>query len=151
MLGKRPCNALTHKGLPCRASALPDGEYCLFHDPASQSEVTEGRRLGGLRRKREVITRGAYDLESLTTVQDIRRLLEIGMVDLLGLDNSIARVRALTQLALAAAKLLEVGELETRVMALEAAVQQRQLTGPSAFDQEAALEAEFQLIGEGDS
>src|SRR5688572_13822807 len=133
MLGNRSCKALTNKGLPCRAQALPEGEYCLFHDPSSQSEVTEGRRLGGIRRKREVITRGAYDVESLATVQDIRRLLDIATLDTLGLENSIPRNRTLIAATMAALKLLEVGELEERLRTLEAAVQQQRPTEHSAF------------------
>src|SRR5215207_1632010 len=137
MLGKRPCRARTNKGQPCRAIALPDGEYCLFHDPSSQSEVTEGRRLGGLRRKRELITKGAYEVEGLATVADIRRLVDIAVVDVLGLENSIARARALAQLAMVALKLLETGELEDRVRSLEAAVLQPRLPEHSLFEEEA--------------
>ena len=40
----------------------------------------------------------------------------------LGLENSIIRARVLISAALAAAKLLETGELEARIESLEAAV-----------------------------
>jgi hypothetical protein len=95
-----------------------------MHDPAQAEAVAEARRLGGLRRKREVTVAGAYDFACLTSVGDIRRLLDIAAFDVLGLENGVARIRAIIALSLAAAKLLEVGELEERITALEAAKHQ---------------------------
>jgi hypothetical protein len=92
-----------------------------MHDPANAEAVTEARRLGGIRRRREITVAGAYDFEGLTSVPDIRRLLDIAAYDVLGLDNGVARIRAIIALSLAASKLLEVGELEERIAALEAA------------------------------
>jgi hypothetical protein len=116
------------------------------HDPANAAEAAEALRLGGLRRKRELITQGAYEFESLTTVADIRRLLEIATVDTLGLENSmensIARNRTLIAATMAALKLLETGELEERVRSLEAAVLQPRPPERSLFEEE-AVEAEF--------
>ena len=66
--------------------------------------------------------RGAYEFNGLESVADIRRLLEIAALDVLGLENSIARARTLAYLAVAATKLLEVGELEARVAQLEMTV-----------------------------
>jgi hypothetical protein len=95
-----------------------------MHDPEHAEEVQEARRLGGLRRRREKVTSGAYDFEGLGSVEQIRRLLEIAALDTLGLENSVARSRTLAYLAQVALKALEVGELEDRVRALE------QLLGP---------------------
>ena len=39
-----------------------------MHSPEHAKEVQEARRLGGLRRKREVTLSGAYDFEGLGTV-----------------------------------------------------------------------------------
>ena len=58
----------------------------------------------------------------------IRRLLHIAMLDALGLENSVARSRALTVGALAAARLLEVGELEERLQAVEASLGPRMVS-----------------------
>jgi hypothetical protein len=65
---------------------------------------------------------GAYDFAGLDTVQSIRRILEIATLDALRLDNSIVRARVLISAALAAAKLLETGELQARIESLEAAI-----------------------------
>ena len=50
---------------------------------------------------------------------------EIAVFDTLGLDNSLARSRTLIAAAQAAARLLEAGELEARIAALEAALEHR--------------------------
>src|SRR5688572_25961715 len=132
MVTPRRCRATTRKGQPCQSPPQLESVYCYMHDPANATEAAEARRLGGMRRKRELITQGAYEFESLTTVADIRRLLEIATVDTLGLENGVARNRTLASLAMAAAKLLETGELEERLRSLEAAVLQRSANGPSA-------------------
>ena len=99
-----------------------------MHCPEHATEAAEARRLGGLRRRREVAVSGAYDFLGLASVGDIRRLLEVAVLDTLGLENSIARSRTLGYLAVAALKLLEVGELEQRLATLESA-----LRGPRAL------------------
>ena len=99
-----------------------------MHCPEHAAEAAEARRLGGLRRRREVAVSGAYDFLGLQSVGDIRRLLEVAVLDTLGLENSIARSRTLGYLAVAALKLLEVGELEQRLATLESA-----LRGPRAL------------------
>jgi hypothetical protein len=96
-----------------------------MHDPAHADDVQEGRRLGGQRRRREVIVSNAYDFDGLGSVEQIRRLVEIAVVDTLGLDNSVARARTLAYLAQSATKLLEVGELEQRLSDVEAALKPR--------------------------
>jgi hypothetical protein len=102
--------------------ADPRRGLCLWHSPDREEEAAEARRLGGLRRRREKAVSGAYDLVGLDSVQAIRRILEIATIDTLGLENSIVRSRTLISAAVAAAKLLESGELEERIATLEAAV-----------------------------
>jgi hypothetical protein len=62
----------------------------------------------------------AYDFEGLESIQQIRRLIEVATVDALSLENSLARVRALGYLAQVAVTLLEKGEHEERLEAIEA-------------------------------
>ncbi len=115
----RTCQHRSETGRACGAAPLREGGYCLMHDPDHAAEVQEARRLGGLRRKREATLSGAYEFQSLVTVGDIRRLLEISVLDTLALDNGVARNRTLAYLAQVATKLLEVGEIEDRLQALE--------------------------------
>src|SRR3970282_2229836 len=107
-------------GRRCRAPALRDGEFCFWHEPGKAEEAHEARRPGGLRRGRERTLAVAYDLTGLGSVEAIRRIVEIALFDVLGLENSIARARVLISGALAAAKLLETGELAERIAALAA-------------------------------
>jgi hypothetical protein len=117
-------------GVPCGAPRMHDSEFCFWHSPEHADEAVEARRLGGLRKRREHAIQGAYAYEGLTTVADIRRVLEVATIDLLGLDNTVARNRALISGAQAAARLLEAGEFEERLEALEAAIKPReQVTG----------------------
>jgi hypothetical protein len=122
---KQGCQATREDGLPCRAAPGQDSGFCFMHDPEHADEAKEARRLGGLRRRRERTVQAAYDLESLETVEKIRRLVEIAALDALGLENSVSRSRSLIYAASVAAKLLEVGELEERLRALEEAVRGR--------------------------
>jgi hypothetical protein len=85
-------------------------------------EGAAAQRLGGTRRRRERTIAAAYDFTGLGSIDAIRRILEVATTDALSLENSIARVRALISAALAAAKLLETGELEARLAVLELAV-----------------------------
>jgi hypothetical protein len=100
---------------------LRDRPFCFWHDPDSEQEAAEARRLGGLRRRREKALAGAFDFSGLGTIEAIRRILEVATIDALGLENSIARARVLISAALAAVKLVESSELEARLAALEAA------------------------------
>ena len=114
------CTGSLPDGRGCRAWPLQGEPFCLWHSPAREEEAAEARRLGGLRRRREKTLSGAYDFAGLGTIEAIRRILEVATIDALSLDNSIARARVLISAALAAAKLLETGELETRLAVLEA-------------------------------
>lgn len=119
----------------CQAAPLKDGDHCFWHSPEYAEDVAEARRLGGLRRRREVAVSGAYEVNGLETVGDLRRLLVIATLDTLGLENSIARARTLGYLVGVPGKLLETGELEERLAALEAAHGQNILP-QSVFDAE---------------
>ena len=132
---RRTCTAQRTDGQRCRAAPLTDQEFCYMHSPEHADELADARRLGGLRRRREVTVAGAYGFDGLEAVADIRRILMIVAVDTLSLDNSVPRSRTLISLVAVAAKLLETGELEQRLAALEAAHGRKALP-ESVFDAE---------------
>ncbi len=132
----RQCTSRKDDGQICRAAPLRESEFCLMHSPEHAEDMAEARRLGGLRRRREVAISGAYEFVGLQTVSDIRRLLEVAVLDTLGLENSIARGRTLAYLAMAAIKLLDVGELEERLAALEMASHGQRSLPDSVFEAE---------------
>jgi len=121
----RACKALKEDGSRCQAPPLLDGDFCLMHSPEHADEMAEARRLGGLRRRREKAVSGAYAFEGLGDVGQVRRLLEIAVLDTLSLENSVARSRTLAYLAQVALKTLEVGEFDERLEALERLVAPR--------------------------
>ena len=118
----KTCKAHNARGEACRGTVMRESDFCVFHDPEHAEVVQEARRAGGQRRRREATLATAYDFQGLTSVQEIRRLVEVAAFDALGLDNNINRVRALGYLAQVAATLLEKGELEQRLTDIEASL-----------------------------
>jgi hypothetical protein len=116
----KTCKGTTRAGQPCRANPADEPDYCAFHDPEHADAVQEGRRVGRQRRKRETTLAAAYEVESVRTIPNIQRLVDVAVFDALALDNNIARV--LAYLAQTAMKLVEAGEMEERLQAVEAAL-----------------------------
>ncbi len=110
----RTCAFEMADGQCCRATPLRDEEYCFWRSPEHAQEAENARRLGGLRRRREKTITSAYDLEGLSSVDGIRRVLDIAIANTLGLENSVARSRVLIAAAMAATRLLEVEGLDGR-------------------------------------
>jgi hypothetical protein len=106
-LGPRRCGQLHADGRPCGAPPLRGQDRCFWHDPGKAEELAEAQRLGGLRRRREKTVAAAYDVAGLDDIGAVRRVLEIAVLDTLGLDNSVARSRVLVGAAAAAAKLID--------------------------------------------
>lgn len=122
MVAKRACTFVKENGDSCLAPPRLQSDFCLVHDPEYAADMAEARRLGGLRRRREKTLSVAYDVDGLDSVPKIRRLVEIAALDTIGLENSPARSRTLLAVATVATKLLEVGEQEERLRALEDAL-----------------------------
>jgi hypothetical protein len=96
-----------------------------MHDPEHAEEAAQARKLGGQRRRRESTLAGAYDVGDLATVEGIRRLLEVVVYDLLGIENGIARARAIIAVSHELAGLLKTGELEEKFAELLAVLKPR--------------------------
>ena len=111
---RKQCAATRADGEPCGMPPMADGDFCWAHDPTNAEAAAEARRLGGMRHKRESTLASAYSFGGLGNVQDIRRLIEIAVLDTLGMENSIQRSRPLAYLAQTALKSLEVGEVQDR-------------------------------------
>ena len=122
MVSRTKCKGITKGGERCLAPVLTDREFCYFHDPEHEAEAAEARRLGGLRRKRESTLQGAYEITGVGSLDDLLRILEVVTFDALSLDNSIARGRLLLGVVQMGTKLIEVGEHEERLAAIESAL-----------------------------
>ena len=140
MVTKRRCAFRFPTGEVCRMPPLKGEELCWAHSPDHAQEAQEARRLGGLRRKREATLSGAYDLDGIETVNDIRRVVEIATLDTLSMDNSVSRNRTLLYAAQTALKALEVGEVADRLEALEQAMRGQRLDqGTAIFEMDTEL------------
>jgi hypothetical protein len=120
---------------------MRDIAFCFMHNPETDEEAADARRLGGVRRKREKTVAGAYDFHGYDGPDSIRRILDIATFDALALDNSLSRSRTLIAAATAAAKLLETVDLQARIELLEAATRSRPRdpndhVGPALLDDE---------------
>jgi len=118
----RACSYQMPDGRACRATPLRQQPFCFWHAPEREEDAAEARRMGGLhhRKKRTVAT--IYGFGGLRSIEDHQALLETIAVETLALENSIARNRALTQIVATGAKLIEVGDLATRIAAIEAII-----------------------------
>ena len=118
MVISRTCSADNRDGGACGAAPLQDGDFCYMHDPAHAQEMQEARRVGGLRKRRETTVAVAYEIDGIESVPQLRRVLEIVILDALGMDNNVARGRLLVSAVVAAAKLNELGEIAQQIARL---------------------------------
>jgi hypothetical protein len=116
----RACTYQMPDGRACRATPLRDEPFCFWHSPDTAEELTEARRMGGLHRRKKRTVATIYGFGGLRSIEDNQVLLETIAVETLGLENSIARNRALTAIVAAGAKLIELGDLAARIAAMEA-------------------------------
>jgi hypothetical protein len=118
----RACTYQMPDGRACRATPLRDEPFCFWHSPDTADELTEARRMGGLHRRKKRTVATIYGFGGLRSIEDNQGLLETIAVETLGLENSIARNRALTAIVATGARLIELGDLATRIAAIEAAL-----------------------------
>lgn len=133
MLG-RACSYLMATGRLCRATPLRDEPFCFWHAPETADEAAEARRLGGLHRRKKKTVGAIFGFRGLRTIEDNQALLETAAVETLAIENSISRNRALASFAAVGAKLIEVGDHEERLAALEAAMRQTAEPADDGFD-----------------
>ncbi len=96
---------------PMRASA-----YCFNHAPEMESRRTKSRRKGGRHRR---TAKASCDPPDLGSHSALRHVLEQAVGDTLVQQNSVQRNRTLGYLGGVLLRVLEIGDLEERVRALE--------------------------------
>jgi hypothetical protein len=116
----RACTYQMADGRACRATPLREQPLCFWHTPEREEDATEARRMGGLHRRKKRTVATIYGFGGLRSIEDHQALLETIAVETLGLENSIARNRALTAIVATGAKLIELGDLASRIAAIEA-------------------------------
>ncbi len=114
-----PCKARNDRGEPCSSPRMEGSEYCFFHNPAVAEKRAAARKQGGINRRQGKATKPVGSVQAQTP-EDVLTLVEQALADCLTLENSITRNRAIGYLASIALKTQEVGELDRRLVALEA-------------------------------
>lgn len=128
--GKRPCRAKKPDGSACLTAALPDGDFCFFHDPDRADERHEANAAGGRNGRMKTMDAAAPDVK-VESCQDVVRLLSdtINQVRRGELDPRVAN--AVGYLANILIRAAEQGDMEKRMADLEAAVKRQKQ--PSDF------------------
>ena len=114
------CQRKTSNGKPCKANAIRGGRYCFHHAPETAAAAAKARKLGGQNRH----TQHAGNLDAIpadiASIEDAGKILNYALAELLIMENTIPRARALLALFDSYIRSFEIGELEKRIAALEA-------------------------------
>ena len=132
------CTGLKRDGNRCHAQALTGSRYCFFHDPAAAEERTAASKRGGEKNRAAVLPPETPDFP-LNGADDASALLGRAINLLLRgeLDPKIAN--AVGYLLTIKNKVTDLGKLEERMAALEAALKEK-APEPNLFDPEDDLE-----------
>ncbi len=106
-------------GSPCGAPPIHGSSRCFMHDPRQAEKRARARRAGGTNR-RTPRARSIPEATSVRTISEIRTHLEAALADTFLQENSAQRSRTIGYLLGLAVKILEVGDFEERIEALEA-------------------------------
>ena len=120
--GERGCTYRMPGGRVCGATRQRHTPYCRLHDPDpdAQARAAEGRRLAGLRRRRERTLAEGYGVTGVRSRAELKHVLDRAMFDAFSVADPAVRVRLLLAVLDRAGPILERDELEARVAALEA-------------------------------
>ena len=113
------CNGKNSRGEACKVPALKGGRYCFNHAPETRAQQAKARKLGGTNRHTPHFADGSALPANVTTLEEANKLLKYVWDETEGMDNSIARNRLLLACYEMFIRSLEIGELESRIAALE--------------------------------
>lgn len=119
------CQAITKKGISCGAYAVTGSAYCFTHEPSRARERAEAHKRGGRNRPRPTNETPFPETADVKTATGLLLLMEQLLKDTWTLESSLTRSRTLGYLAQVQKGVLEVGELEQRVQAIEKALTAR--------------------------
>ena len=118
------CEATTKGGQPCQLVALPGSVFCWWHDPDRAGERAEARSKGGRARHGRSLgeVAGNGRQVKIDSLADVVQVLAGELGEVLTLERSISRARAVGYLCGVLAQIYTSSELEARLAALERAV-----------------------------
>jgi hypothetical protein len=133
----RACSFEMPDGRACRAAPLRGESFCFWHSPDTADDLAEARRMGGLHRRKKRTVATIYGFGGLRSIEDHQALLETVVIETMTLENSIGRNNAVTRMIATGAKLIELGDLASRIAAIEATLGPRRRS-----DEESVFPAE---------
>ena len=122
----KQCKAKTKSGRRCEAYAVAGSDFCLTHAPERARDRAERNRKGGYA-KRAPKPSANVAPPKIESIADVLAIINLVIADLWVLENTVPRARGLLASCEAAAKALEIGELEARVAVLEDALKLREV------------------------
>jgi hypothetical protein len=111
------CKAKTRTGARCTAYAVSDSQYCFTHAPERARERAQAHRRGGCNRIAPKV--GKWQGRIKTIDDALTFLNDLVIPDLIALENTVTRARALIAAIETAIKAIDAGEVERRLTALE--------------------------------
>ena len=115
---QQACGARTNRGAACRSFALPGGQFCLSHDPDRQVAVRKARAKGGAAASKLRALEGKR--AKLDTPSALMHFTGKLIQDMLDGTTPVDVGRAVLYGIIIQRRLVESGDLEQRLCALEA-------------------------------
>jgi hypothetical protein len=121
---KRQCEGVKPEGERCHAAALPESNFCFFHDPSKAAERHEAHAAGGRQNRMKTLDTATPDVE-IKDCGDVVALLSatINQVRKGLIDPRVAN--SVGYLANQVVRVLAQNELEDRIQKLEQAIAHR--------------------------
>ena len=119
------CKAKKKDGSPCSMKALKGQRHCFTHDPSNGAARAKARRLGGERTRVQHAGNPETLPREIKSLADLQIVFDYTLAEIIPIENSIPRGRLLLALIDTGVKLFQVGELENRLAAIEAALKAR--------------------------
>lgn len=113
------CQGKTKSGQACKMPAIKGTHLCFTHSPNTRKAQAAARRLGGYNSSTPHAGKPETIPATITTIEAAAPIVRYVLDELLTMDNSIARARALLACFDSFVKAFEIGELEKRIQALE--------------------------------
>ena len=119
------CTGTRKDGTACTAVVLVDGSHCFAHAPGNQQGRDEARRKGGRSRSNQARLARLMPAQLVSVYQQLDRAL----ADTLAGELDPRTATAAATLGRALVSVLQAGEMEARLRALEEATPQSQARG----------------------
>lgn len=113
------CQGKTKSGQACKMPAIKGDRYCFTHSATTRKAQAAARKLGGYNSSTPHAGNPVTIPADITTIETAAPIVRYVLDELLTMDNSIPRARALLACFDSFVKAFEIGELEKRIQALE--------------------------------